>query len=261
MLSRLFSFWSGSALGYVERLCIASILKAGHTLDIFSFDPDLAVPAGVNLRDAREIVPRTRSVVAETARWALLSDVFRYEALLRGAGTWIDLDMLLLRPVSEIGEYIFGWQDASTINGAILRLPPDSPCLQKLIALCRSDVVVPPQWSRTQKAYQRLRAVIGRHTPVEKMEWGAIGPQALTRFLIDLRLLHRCQSVDVFYPVSWQQAWHLFEPDAALVENALTANTRAVHFWNDRIKHLKGRAPPPGSFVAKMCEAFNVDVP
>jgi hypothetical protein len=261
MSSKLFSFWDGAPLGYVERLCIASMLEVRHALDIYSYRTDLDIPKGVALCDANDILPRSRVVLHETGSWAPFADIFRYEALLRGAGIWIDLDVLLLKPIGDIGEHVVGWQDAYVINNAVLRLPPASPCLQRLIALGRSEVVVPPQWSSVRRMSQRLRSLFGQHIPFEKLEWGATGPLALTRLIFDLRLLHLCQPVDVFYPVPWQHASHLFQPDATLVESALTSNTRAVHLWNDRIKHLKGKAPPPGSYVAKMCKVFKVDVP
>ena len=59
MHSKLFSFWDGAPLGYVERLCIASMLEAGHSLDIYSYRANLDIPKGVALRDANDILPRS----------------------------------------------------------------------------------------------------------------------------------------------------------------------------------------------------------
>jgi hypothetical protein len=260
MTSKLFSFWSGGEIGYVERLCIASMLHAGHSLDVYSYDLDLRLPAGVRLRDARDILPQSRVVLHESGSWALFSDIFRYEALAREAGTWIDLDMVLLKPITGLSDHVYGWQDPYVINGAILRLPSQSPCLQQLIALCRAKVVVAPQWSFHKKLQQRLRSLAGAQVPIEKLEWGVIGPIALTRMLADFQMLHRCQPVDVFYPVPWQEAWRFFEPDIAAVDRTLTSHTIGVHLWNDRIKDLKRTPPPPGSFVAKMCKRFDVEI-
>jgi hypothetical protein len=257
---QLFSFWSGAPLSYVERLCIASMLQAGHSLDIFTFDIELEVPQGVKRRSAAEILPRERIVLHENGSWALFTDIFRYEALLRNAGTWIDLDVLLLKSLSDFGDHIYGWQDRYVINGAVLRLPAESPCLQELAALGRADVVVGPHWRRRKKIVQKVRGMVGAHVPLHRLEWGTVGPFALTHLLGSHRLLCHSQPIDVLYPVHYDQADQTFAPDSAVVEAKLTPSTRAIHFWNDRIKTLKRQAPPKGSFVAKMCDRFGIDV-
>lgn len=259
MAFSLFSFWSGAPLGYLERLCMASMLRAGHQLVVYSYDSGLAVPAGVVLRDAAEILPQSRTILHESGSWAPFADIFRYEALLKGIGTWVDLDVLLLKPLDDLGDYVFGWQDANVINNAVLKLPRDSECLGRLVALGRADVVVPPQWPRRQALKQRMRGLVGAQTPMENLEWGAVGPFALTRLIADFRLMHRCQPVDVFYPVPWQQAHLTFEPDTPLLLNVLSSSTRAIHLWNDRIKELKRTPPPRGSLIAQMCERYGID--
>jgi hypothetical protein len=259
MASHLFSFWSGAPIGYIERLCIASMLDAGHQLDVYSYEGDLKVPMGAAIRDANEILPQNRAVIHKSGSWAPFADVFRYEGLLQSAGTWIDLDVLMLKPLHEIGDHIVGWQDAYVINNAVLRLPPNSACLQSLVALGRSEVVIPPQWPVSRKIFQRLRGMIGAHIPIQELEWGAVGPLALTSLVYDHRLLHKCQPADVFYPVPWQQAHLTFEPDAAPVWDAMTSSTRAIHLWNDRIMALKSSPPPRGSFIAQMCERYGID--
>ncbi|MFN3746760.1 MAG: hypothetical protein ACK4TL_18825 [Hyphomicrobiaceae bacterium] len=260
MVSKFFSFWTGSPLGYIERLCIASVLAAGHQLDVYSYETDIKVPTGAAIRDANEILPQNRAVIHKSGSWAPFADVFRYEGLLQSAGTWIDLDVLVLKPLHEIGDHIVGWQDAYVINNAVLRLPPNSACLQSLVTLCRSEVVVPPQWPARRKILQRLRGMVGAQVPMQELEWGAVGPLALTRLVCDHRLLHKCQPADVFYPVPWQQAHLMFEPDAAPVWDAMTSSTRAIHLWNDRIKGLKSSPPPRGSFIAQMCERYGIDL-
>jgi hypothetical protein len=233
------------------------MLGAGHPLDIFTYNARLDAPPGVVVRDAREIM-QPRADLERAGRWALISDIFRYEGLLAGAGTWIDLDVLLLRSLSGMGEYVFGWQDCHVVNGAILHLPAGSSCLLTLMALGRADVVVAPQWSRSRKAMQRVLSVVGKHDPVEKLEWGVVGPLAITRVIADERLTHLCQPMDVFYPLPWQRAELAFDPDASLVERTLTSSTRAVHLWNDRIKAFKNSPPPRGSFIDTMHHRLGV---
>jgi hypothetical protein len=258
-LSKLFSFWSGRPLGYLERLCIASVLAVGHSLDIFTYDPKLQAPRGVVVRDAREILP-PRPDLEMAGQWTPISNFFRYEALLRGAGIWVDLDVLVLKPLDRMGDYLLGWQDGYIINNAVLRLPPGAPCLRRLVHMAQSPVVIPPHWGPVRQARQRLLALVGQHMPVEKLEWGTTGPLAITRVAHEERILHRCQPMDVFYPLPWQEAHLIFDPDAGLVERTLTSSTRAIHLWNARVEKLKEH-PPRGSFIDRMCKRFGVEMP
>ena len=64
MLERLNSLWVGDRLGYIEQLCLASALAVGHPFTLYSYTPDSlgAVPRGVDLRDAREVMPEEKLV-------------------------------------------------------------------------------------------------------------------------------------------------------------------------------------------------------
>ena len=51
-----FSPGAGGPLSPYELLCLNSFVKCGHAFDLYAFDTNLAVPAGVQLRDARELL-------------------------------------------------------------------------------------------------------------------------------------------------------------------------------------------------------------
>src|SRR5690242_2392198 len=100
MLERLNSLWVGERLGYIEQLCIASAMVAGHPFTLYSYTPDIIenVPDGVEIRDAREIMPEERLVrYADSGAIQLGANFFRYELLLKGAGYWVDMDFCFLR--------------------------------------------------------------------------------------------------------------------------------------------------------------------
>lgn len=257
MRERLFSFWGGK-LGYVERLCLASMVKTGHPVDVYSYDASLDLPPGVNLRPASEIIEEKHVVRHENGSLALFSDIFRYTALQKGAGIWVDLDVLLLRPLDGLGDYIYAWQDENIINGAILKLPADSRVLKSLVDLARARVVVGPYWRRRDKAIQIARGMLGRAVPISKLEWGIIGPRALTHYLRAEGIDRIAQSASVFYPVPFTEAQDFFNCDASEIEARLAPETRAVHIWNDMIKELKKTAPPNGSFIDRKCRQFEV---
>ena len=259
MSERIFSFWGGGELGYIERLCLASMVKTGHIVDLYSFDPDLQVPKGVLLCRADTIISADRTPKNGLGSWALFTDIFRYHGLRRNAGIWLDLDVFLIQSLQGPNQYIFGWQDEGTINGAVLRLPPDSACLADLLALSRASPFIAPHWPRRQKAIQWLRGLVGKDLPVEKAEWGALGPFALTYYVKNTGLRQFSQPPEVFYPVPFDKASTFFEPDPGYVTARITPNTRAVHLWNDMIKDLKKQPPHPKSFIGRLCEQYEID--
>jgi hypothetical protein len=258
MREKLFSFWSGD-ISYVERLCIASMSKAGHLLDIYTYDDDLNVPTGVTVRAASEIIDEKYVIRHENGSLALFSDIFRYAGLQKNAGIWVDLDVLLLHPLDGLGEYIFCRQDDYTVNGAILKLPSDSIVLQSLLELARARVVVAPYWRRRDKLKQMARGLIGRAVPISRLEWGIIGPNALTHFIKISGLDSKILPQKVFYPIPHPQAANFFDCDASKIEMELAPNTLAVHVWNDLIKEFKKNPPPAGSFIDKQCRHFAVE--
>jgi len=255
---KLFTFWSFAPTTYIERLCLKSMLTAGHPVDLYTFDESVDVPEGVTVRDASEIMPRNQVLFHQSGSPALFSDLFRYSGLRRGLGTWVDADVLLLRPIVDLGEYILGWQDDRFINGAILRLPPDSGIFAYVDKLVNARVPVPPYWPLRKKIRQLARGCFGRHRPLERLDWGVIGPKALTHFALKNGLAKLAQPTDVFYPLGWRDVRTLFDP-AAHIESRFTARTRAVHLYNFQLREDKLKPPPQGSFIARICDHYGVE--
>lgn len=250
----LFSFWTGP-LTWVERLCLTSMLANGHSVTVFSFGP-LDVPSGVIVRDANEVLPKDRLIVhRQTGSPSVFADLFRYEGLRRGLGTWVDLDVLLLRNISGLGDHIFGLQDDRLIAIGVLRLPVSSPILRDILDCCSRRVIVAPHWKRQRQIRQRVAGAFGLHKTLEDLPWGTIGPKLLTYYARKHDIEPLPQTA--FYPYPSKDFMVAFDPGVR-VEDRFTSDTYAVHLWNERIKHLKGSPPPPGSFLARMCAKYEI---
>lgn len=253
---QLFTFWSFAPLSYVERLCLASMVAAGHGVDLFTYDGRLDVPAGVTVKDAREVFPRERVILhASTGSPALFTDLFRYAGLRQGLGTWIDADVILLRSIADLGEHIFGWESPGKLNGAVLRLPADSPYFAYIDHLVAARIPLPLHWSMTKQLRQLARACVGRQHRLEQLEWGVIGPLALTAFARRNCWASLAQAKEVFYPIHWSERALLFDP-AARMDERFTHHTRAIHLWHKGFTQDQKAFPPPGSFLARMSERF-----
>ena len=91
---------------------MASILENGHTLTIYSYQPEELRASSLHedIRDAREIMPESDSSYRyiQVRKYALFANIFRLVAQLKSLGTWGDLDCLFLKPLTLEDEYLFG---------------------------------------------------------------------------------------------------------------------------------------------------------
>lgn len=245
------SFWRGP-IGWMERLCIQSMLRHGARLSVYSYEP-LGLPAGVEARDARVIIPEgTPSHALINEQVAAFADVFRYQLMRRGLGIWVDLDLYFLRPLGLTGPYIFGWEKVDRVNNAVLLMPSDCPVLGDLIAFCERRPVLAPWWRRKHIWRQRLAIAVGRPLPLSRFPKAQFGPKALTYFLGQQGILDKALPQATFYPVAPQDHAVLLGP-SAVVERLIDARTIAVHLWSSDIKRrLAGRMPPPDSYIGHL---------
>lgn len=250
---KLFSFWSGSSLTVVERICLNSMLAAGHEVDLYTYEQSLAVPAGIVVKDARAILERDFFfILSEQKSAAAFSDMFRYCGLLVAAGTWVDTDMLFLKSIGDMGEHIYGWEDKRHLNGAVLRLPSGHPFLTKMRQTLFKKLLMLPHWPLERRMKQYLSSLFGFETTLKTMKWGEIGPIALTAYLRKSGEDRYAQKQEVFYPIHYLEAQTLVDPNAQ-PEKYFTESTRAVHLWSQCMAKTE---PHPVSFMGRMKKLY-----
>ncbi len=243
------TLWIGDSLGALERACLKSVLRQRHRLALYCYRKPIGIPDGVEIRDASEILPETAVIRHRRGSVAPFSDWFRYELLKRGLGTWIDTDMYLLRPLDEQAEHLFGEQRPGFLNNAVLRLPPDSPVIDELLAPFRGTT---PSWlAPRHRMSANLRKWLTGDVDVGAMPWGTTGPAALTAAAEKFGLSSVALPPAVFYPVPWEGADWIIDPARSL-EEMVTDDTVGVHLWNECIRKLKERPPPKGSFLERL---------
>ena len=259
MLDRLNSLWIGDTLGPIERLTMISALAVGHPFRLYSYEPEKlgGVPDGVEVRDANDV-----AAYPDLARYfegghaALGTDFFRYAMQAKGLGYWVDLDLYFLRPLDFPDPYVFGWENRVSINGAVLRLPPESGMVRDLCAIPQVNWRPPFYGVRKTAAFYWGRLREGDLWP-ENYRWGTFGPAALTYMAKKHRVAHRAQTRPVFYPI--------LHPDAKLVcgspegvESRLTPETRTVHLWSSVLSRVAKGPPPPGSWLGLVCRRHGI---
>ena len=123
-------FWTGPPLSPYEQLALQSFIAAGARVFVYSTTKTLRVPEGVELVDARELLPGPvhRFIFPDgDASPALHSDLFRYAAIERFGGWYADFDIVCVGktlPRSKV--YIARVSDA-LVNGAVMKFPSHSP--------------------------------------------------------------------------------------------------------------------------------------
>lgn len=250
MLHQCASLWVGPSLGPLERACLSSAVRHGHKVSLYCYRTPDGVPDGVELKPAADIVPEDRIIRHRTGSVSLFSNLFRYELQRRNLGTWIDCDAYFLAPLDMDSPYLIGEFEPGRVNGGVLRMPPDSPLLPRLIALFEERTI--PSWvplrARIAAAWRLTRT--GR-VGLADLPWGSTGPLALTALGREAGVLHHARSPDVLYPVRWEDAAWIIDPKRNL-EEVTTERTLSIHLWNERIKAFKNDPAPPGSFLARI---------
>lgn len=260
-LPPLGTLWVEGRLGWLEQACLASAVAVGHPVTLYTYKDATGAPPGVDIRDAREIMPFERMVRHEASgSWSLGSNLFRYEMQRRGAGIWIDADVYFLKPVRLEGRpVLFGWQKPGLVNGAVLWAAQDCPLMDRIFDYLAQEHIVPYWMPWRKRLPHELRRRLGlRPLRLGEHKWGVAGPRAITWAAGELDLLRHARPAEAFYPYGPKRARDAFDPGVDIMERT-TPGTVAVHLWNEAIKELKRAPPPPGSFAARICAEHGID--
>jgi hypothetical protein len=245
------ALWIGGALSDIAAACLASFVEAGHPVVLYAYRRPDNVPAGVEVADAAEIVPENRMLLFKTGRKkgspAPFSDLFRYELLASGKGIWIDCDLLCVRPLPG-SAHLYGLETDVSINGAVLRLPSESPALADLRRFASAPFT--PPWDPPLR--RLFWPILHALTPIDvrSYSWGAIGPKALSHVSHSHKLFEQAQPRDVFYPLPLSAANECCRADGD-IGRFVTDRTLCIHLWNHRVSRQDVEA---GSFMSRVLD-------
>lgn len=256
MPQQIVSLWIGGELGAIERLSLRSFVAHGHPVALYSYGEVTGVPAGVELRDAAALLPHAMAMTLRYANgsFALFSNMFRMELQRRGLGMWVDADVVAMREVDIDGPYVVGRESDRFLNGAVLKLSPDSPVLRDWLEVAASGRV--PPWlpfHRAPKAW--LRQTFGASIHPSELPFGTFGPKSITALSARHGLTAAAQPEPVFYPLHPRMAERLYDPTLRLAD-IVTPETRTIHLWNEKLGALKKTAPPEGSILAELLRRY-----
>ena len=162
---------------------------------------------------------------------AVFADLFRLELMRREAGIWADCDVLCVKPLAGLPEYVFGIEAGSRVNNAVFRCPADSELLSRLMEVFEPGAVPPgmPWWRRAEVA---VRRALGATLPVQEMQFGATGPWPLNHWVTQLGLERYAQPKPVFYPLDYGAANRAARSG---LDAGRACETLAVHLWHSAL--------------------------
>lgn len=236
--THVISYWEGP-VSWLERLCLRSVLDAGNTITIYSYDPENLQRAGFHddIRDARDIIPENNIYFRyiQNKRYTLFTNLFRLVAQIQGLGTWVDLDCYFVKHFSVTNEYYFGWVSDRKLNGAVLHLPSGSDMARDYLDGI-SKVPLRTPWSTWRRRMLReIEILAGQELPKPKTR-SNIGPRALTYYATRHGKIQLAQSKDVLYPIPSRLAPCLTHSDDKQANGMITENTKIVHAWQGKLK-------------------------
>ncbi|MEW2915467.1 hypothetical protein AB1A64_00190 [Ruegeria sp. ANG10] len=256
--------WIDGALSFLEQLCIKSFLDVGQHVRLYTYGPVANIPDGVEIRDAREILPDNEIILHQrTGSPALHSDKFRVRMLAQEDDIiWADTDAYCVKPFTTDQGHLHGWLAPHEINGGVLALPKDSPTLYDLIEYTNDPYRLPHWLPPKHRAVLVQSALAGDRKHASEMPWGIWGPRALTWLLQQNKEARFSKPQEVLYPVGYKDRRTMMRASGG-AERFITDNTMSIHFYGRRmrafIRTRFGGIPHPNSLVGILAEKHGID--
>jgi hypothetical protein len=183
------TFWHGP-LDALRRTCLRSQVAAGHKVTVYSFEPIGQLPDGVRNAEAEAILPHSFSEKLRPAQsdgswrdWTILqfSDFFRMRLMARGAGLWLDADVLLLKPVEiDTAKPFFAWERPRQLGNSVLYLPANHPIVMAFEDLMEQEELTPDWLALRHRLTFALHQLRGGSNRLSDIRIAIYGPASLT---------------------------------------------------------------------------------
>jgi hypothetical protein len=221
----------------------------GHGFELYTYGP-LAVPAGVTLRDASEVIPLAEVFYYDNPRTGSrdlgpFSDLFRFKLLSERGGWWSDVDTICLSAAIPAVERAWAQEYPEIAPEAIGT---------SQIAMRRNDPLAVELF---------VRCLALSRTPFPRRE--SLGPVLLSSTIRDMGLApNEFGSPETFYPIRWIESFKLWLPH---FRDEVEASARGGFFmpiYQSIARYLgltSAKMPPPGSYLADVCASHLAEAP
>lgn len=250
------ALWIGENLGPISRCCLTSFIMRGHQVNLFAYHDIQDIPNGVTVCDANSIIHHSKIFKHKKKQsYGPFSDIFSYELLNHiDNGIYVDCDIYCLKPMTIPDHgYLFGYENESLMNVAVLAMPNQSQLLNALTNIGVEPKFVPEWYSTTRKLRLLAKRFFGFANHISDMSWGVTGPSALTYYAKVNNVEKYAQPLDVLYPIQFDTVYRLLEPNGHIYQIA-TDQSVCVHLYNEVLKKIDLATINPTSILAQMLE-------
>jgi hypothetical protein len=251
-MTKLFSYWTGP-VSWMERLSCASAIATGHSLAVYSPNPAFLEHEnlGVEVRDIGEVFHDPALEHLRRDCPAHYADHVRLVGMAKGLGTWVDLDLVFLKPLPD-DDYLFGWEEPNSICNAVLRLPQGSPALAEYMEFCaRRPIPFNVPWVPLRKRIKRQVKRVTRTLQGRPLPTPLLGPATLTHFLRKHGLADLAKPIPTFYPLPvGKDHIRRLATDPDYMRSLIAPETVAVHLWRNVFSRVHGKLLPPCQWLA-----------
>jgi len=216
--------WIGKSLSLMEQLSINSFLSNGHCYHLYTYAPVKAVPKGVIIKAASQILPVssvfTYSKGFGAGSYAGFADLFRYKLLAERGGYWADLDIVCLKKFDFKEPFVFsseyGANDETVYNLGVIKVPIGS------------------DWAKD--CYKEAAT-----KNFNNLNFGDIGPKFAAAMIKKHNLDKYVHSPAVFCPIKGSNFNRIVDPDFHFKFNN---ENYAIHLWHEmwRMESSKRRS-------------------
>jgi Glycosyltransferase sugar-binding region containing DXD motif len=237
-------FWHGSPLGPYQLMGMRSFVEWGYSVELFTYDPTIAVPEWIVRRDASEIWPTDHILRyrndSSRGGFALHANLFRYAMLHRLGGWWIDHDVILLRHELPAQDIFFSLEtiDPLSATNSVLKFPAGHPAMSDCVARC----------------------LAAGETPL----YGETATVLFTEIAAKYRLTSSDRSMDKTYPLSTGDVRAMFDPAQRDQLRARCEGATFVHLFNEKWRRAgipNDLGPPAGCFIDDLLRSHGFEAP
>lgn len=246
------TFWEGQLLPRLHLVCVSSWLHVGHDVHVYGYRKPDNLPNGAQFVDASLVLSQEHAFYNKNAgNIAQFADIFRMELLRRNLGTWLDADLLLLRPIPEDRAVILAWERYGHICNAAMRFPENHEIPKAVVRAFSTKTLGP--WALAKPRFKKLlKWFAGQKITQTDLPLGHWGRHPLGYFVRKLHMEKDLLGQNSFYHSSTYDGSlfqavpydHLMDDDEVL----------GVHFF---FKDADFDNPVPGSFFAHMCGRYD----
>jgi hypothetical protein len=215
-----------------------SFIDHGHEFHLYGYDSP-AVPEGVRVLDANEILPRGEIFFyrrgAGKGSVACFANIFRYRLLMLHGGWWVDTDVVCLSSRIPQDEIFFERENDELIGNAVMKFPKGHAFVKAL--------------------YEKSREA------GKDQAWGQTGPQLISALARQMGLWDQAGLQARAYPIHYTDA---LLPVTTFDRSAAYEKTRSapfLHLWNEVFRRNGSLAlhyPSDGSFLADLYRKHGV---